>query len=223
MGAEVEEGLLQQSMTQAMVRNHLSLEQATRLTGQQSFMAGAILEAQKEQDRSRLGRVEKDPEKLQQQIRSRSCQVGTDLGTALGLGVKTYGEENAVAVMASIMTATRAGMSVQAASGAVSALAESGYSLRETRQILQRTAERIRVERPEDCGQTAAQQIRAMTRNRVSAQEMLGRLGDTTGASGSGGKGSSGGGKGSGGGSGGGGNGNGGGGGNGNGGGGKQG
>jgi len=94
----------------------------------------------------------------------------------LASGVKAYGEQNAVQVMATVMSAVRAGMSVQAASDAAGALASSGYALHEMSRIMQHTRERVRQDAPGDRGAALALQVRLMAQKRTAVQAMVGAL-----------------------------------------------
>ena len=172
---EAQGEILRQAMVQAMIQARIETKTATRLATQQAFMAEVVLDAALEQDRLRSGQ-ETEPARLQQHLSTRAHQVGTAVGTSLAAGVKAYGEQNALQVMATVMSATRAGMGAQAASETAEALASSGYSLQEMSRVMQHTMERVRAEVPEDGGAALALQVRSMTRTRMTAQAMLGAL-----------------------------------------------
>lgn len=120
-------------------------------------------------------------------------RVGNALGKVLGVSLTEQGKGSMTDAAFALMSANRAGMSLETAADAEVQMFRNRYTIQNVVMVMTQATEMMRTMQPEDGGAALGGMIRIMARNRVAAETMtrtMSQYGQGTGGTGTGGSGS---------------------------------
>lgn len=156
--AETGDQLWTRTMTNECIREMVDIgvgaEDAEMYANQYQFMAMTM--------RSQTGPADEAEAK----------RVGNALGKVLGMSLTEQGQGAMTDAAFALMSANRAGMSLEAAADAEAQMFRNRYTIRNVTSVMTQAAEMIRTMQPEDEGAALGEMIRTMAQNRVAAETM---------------------------------------------------
>lgn len=177
--AETGDQLWTRTMTNECIREMVDIgvgaEDAEMYANQYQFMAMTM--------RSQTGPADEDEAK----------RVGNALGKVLGMSLTEQGQGAMTDAAFALMSANRAGMSLEAAADAETQMFRNRYTIQNVTRVMTQATEMMRTMQPEDGGAALGGMIRTMAQNRVAAETMtqtMAQYGQGTGGAGAGGSGS---------------------------------